>query len=122
MNSTVCAVAPLLALLFVSEVAAAAPHVPVIEVRRDNSAQDCPDTGGMVSRVNELTGQASVRPADGAPAELTLRVTLSASGAGYSAAIVAEGSRSGRRSIADIGADCAGLAEALAVTLALIGV
>ena len=120
MKTSVCAVAPLLALLFVSESSAAAPHVPIIEVTRDSSAQDCPDTGGMVSRVNDVTGQASVRAPGGAPAKLTLRVALSASGAGYAAEIVAEGSRSGRRRIADIGADCSGLAEALAVTLAII--
>ncbi len=120
MKSTICAVAPLLASLFVSEVSAATPHIPVIEVTHDGSAQDCPDTGGMVSRVNGVTGQASVRAAGGVPAKLTLRVTLSASGAGYTAEIVAQGSRSGRRRIADIGADCGGLAEALAVTLAII--
>ncbi len=95
-------------------------NIPLLEVVRSATASECPDASALVLRVNSVTGRNSVRSNAEVPANLTLRIQISASPTGYAAVIVAKGARSGRRRIADIGESCDGLTEALAVTLALI--
>jgi hypothetical protein len=90
-----------------------------LEVSRTPEASDCPDAAGLVERVHQIAEKPVMAVAPAA-ARLSFSVALSKEKAGYAAVLRAKGSRSGVRNIADIGDDCTGLADALAVTLAII--
>lgn len=107
---------------FTRSAVAAPPDPPPahLVVRRDDTASICPDADFLASRVNEITGWKALELTSSATTRLTLEVQLVGGKAGYSAQIRASGSRTGTRRIADIGNECVGLADALAVTLAII--
>lgn len=87
--------------------------------RAEPQAKDCPDATALSARVNEITGW-NAMATQSPTARLTIDVSITKDESGFAATLRASGSRTGTRHIADIGNDCSGLAEALAVTLAII--
>jgi len=104
----------------VAPVARADPLRASLVVTRGEGAEDCPDTGGVVARVREITGADTVSAPDGEPRETWVQVELVRELSGYRAVIAARGRRQGTRSIEDIGPGCSSLADALAITLVML--
>lgn len=98
------------------------PDTPLasLQVSKSDGAKDCPDAAGLADRVAQIAGKPVLDPTPSSALRLSFSVQLTANKAGYSAVLRAKGTRSGVRNIADIGSDCSGLADALAVTLAII--
>jgi hypothetical protein len=95
----------------------AARELPPLVVQRAPAASDCPDAAALALRVEKLAGKpAFVAKADagGAPA---FEVQILKSEEGYTAIVLAAGKS---RQIADAGPTCASLADALALTLAIL--
>jgi hypothetical protein len=90
-----------------------------IAVKRGTGAQDCPSARELAAAVDKVLGFAAV-DGSGSTANVMFDVEVSSSDAGYRAILKARGVRSGERRIDDIGSTCAGLADALAVTIAII--
>ncbi len=91
----------------------------IISVERGSAAADCPNTEALAESVNRITHRVSVvagRPED-TPG---IVVTLERDSSGYQARIEATTPIAGIREIKDPGASCVELANALAVTLALL--
>jgi hypothetical protein len=94
--------------------------IATLLVHRAESAADCPDAARLAAAIEQTLGARVVDTSGRAHTKLTLQVSLSSGNAGYVAILRARGTRSGERRIDDIGATCAGLQDALTVTLALI--
>lgn len=84
-----------------------------LNVERSEGARDCPDEVALGRAVE----QSVEHPLSGA---LAVHVALDRSGNSYTARIRVTGTRSGVRNLRVAGPDCSGLADALAVTLALL--
>jgi hypothetical protein len=91
-----------------------------VAVSRSTDAPDCPDAATLAVSVADIRGVPSLVTTRGADTRLQFEVEVTRNRSGYAAVIRASGSRSGERRIADIGEDCSGLAQALAVTIAII--
>jgi hypothetical protein len=111
-----------LSLLLLGQLAAPPPPASParLTLTRAAEASDCPDAPTLAARVSDVTGYEALTTDPAAAPRLSFEVQVTRGKAGYAAEIRASGSRSGTRRIADIGEDCTGLAEALAVTLAII--
>jgi hypothetical protein len=101
-----------------------------LTVQRDATATMCPDAAALSTRVTTLVGSPLVvaaepetRPgpeARGRRGDVSLEVALSCSAAGCQARIVTTGASRGMRVLDDPDPTCAGLADALTITLAML--
>jgi len=96
----------------------AAPLSAAIVVSRAPEAGDCPDTGQLATRVERIVGH-SLAPGGGPPA-LVVRAEFTRQGGAYEATLRTSGAREGERVLRDQGASCDALADAVAVTTALM--
>jgi hypothetical protein len=91
-------------------------EVPLaIVVARAPNASDCPDTANLAARVERITEGAGA-----APGETSVAVVFSRVNTGYEASIRLSGAREGERILHDEGPACDALADAVAVTTALL--
>lgn len=88
-----------------------------VEVVRSSDAFECPDTTALVARVIALRGSLSTRAELGS---ILLKVELSRANPGFSGTLRVSGLRGGIRRLHDDGPGCEGLAEAAAVSIAVI--
>ncbi len=95
---------------------AALHEVPLL-VQRAPGASDCLDAAGLADRVNELVGRKALVPADTPGQSFAFEIQLYKADEGYTAIMLAAG-RS--RQLEDPGPTCAGLSDALALTLAIL--
>lgn len=97
-----------------------APRAALV-VTRGEGAQDCPDSAALAERVRGVAG-ANVISAElgAAPFETWVQVAIARNFGGYGAQISTSGMRHGNRSLEDLGPSCASLADAIAVTLAIV--
>jgi hypothetical protein len=85
-------------------------------VERDAGTEDCPDTLALVQAIERINGDADgLRPAQAGDA--AIEVFIARDEQGYVARIEAPG---GIRELRDGGPSCAGMADALALTLAIL--
>jgi hypothetical protein len=116
-NHRVSAAAVLIALTIVS-LARAAPVAATLSVRRDG-AENCPDGATVQASVERILGR-SFRSRDDSPRQITAEITFRHSPRGLDAVVRARGARQGERTLTDPGPTCAALAQAVAVTVALL--
>ncbi len=90
-----------------------------LSVERLAGAESCPDASALAARVAELEPSAELSAGAKSSAR-HLSVTLSRQPEHWAAEIVLSGPRGGRRTLTDSGATCAGLGEAVALTLAML--
>lgn len=89
-------------------------------VQRAPEASDCPDAPALAAMIARLTSKAP-EPADVAPAGAErFDVEFSRGATRYRVVVRTRGSRAGVRTLDDPGATCASLAEATALTIAVI--
>jgi hypothetical protein len=98
----------------------AAPAAPVaidVEVARTPAAADCPTPDEMHAAVEHIVG----RRLDGATApHLRATVEFQRDAAGFAAIVLLSGAKTGERRLTDTGSTCAPLAQAVAVTIAVL--
>ncbi len=99
--------------------AAEAEGPVALQARATAGAADCPATEGLVAMINRLTEQLATRSASAGESP-SIVVSFDRDTAGYHGRIEAVGRIAGVREIDDAGATCAGLASALAVTVAVL--
>ena len=99
-------------------VALAAPLSAAILVSRGPEVPDCPDTQQLATRVERIVGHSL--EAEGAPPALVVRAEFTRQGGAYKATLQMSGAREGERVLRDDGASCNALADAVAVTTALM--
>jgi hypothetical protein len=90
----------------------------VFELVRAADASDCPDRDTLAARVAERLSQA--HPAARLPVAERVSIAIARTSGGYRATVSALGLEGGVRHLVDKGNDCAGLAEALVLTLTMI--
>ena len=95
----------------------AAPLSAAILVSRAADVPDCPDTEQLTARVERIVGHSL--DAEGAP-PLVVRAEFTRQGGAYKATLQMSGVREGERVLRDQGASCDALADAVAVTTALM--
>jgi len=95
----------------------AAPLSAAILVSRAADVPDCPDTEQLTARVERIVGHSL--EAEGAP-PLVVRAEFTRQGGAYKATLQMSGVREGERVLRDQGASCDALADAVAVTTALM--
>ena len=89
-------------------------------VKRAPEASDCPDAASLTSMIARLTPKGP-EPSDVAPPDADrFDVEFSRTAARYRVVVRARGSHAGVRALEDAGATCASLAEATALTIAVI--
>lgn|GEM_PF-1071954 len=97
-----------------------APKAALI-VTRGEGAQDCPDALALAERVRAVAGANVISSEPGSAAfETWVQVAIARNFNGYSAQISTSGLRHGSRTLEDVGPSCANLADAVAVTLAIV--
>ncbi len=94
---------------------ARADPLPALEVQRSPAAYDCPDARTLAAGVEAKMKRPALDPSSAGPPAFTVQIDRTTKG--YSATVLASGRL---RSIADDGASCAGLADALEITLAIL--
>jgi len=94
--------------------------LPALIVTRAPGAQDCPDAEGLAREVARMNGRPSLDPRARKTASTWLHVEINRGADGYAAVIRAQGNRTGERQLSDTGPSCENLAEALALTLAMV--
>jgi hypothetical protein len=99
---------------------AAAEPLATLEVERGSGAEECPDAPALARRVGELEPSASIATDASEPAKLRLRVRLERHPEHWRAQIQVSGARTGERTLTDSGAQCSGLGEAVALTIAML--
>lgn len=90
--------------------------LPRLAVRRAPDAPDCPDGARLAADVARQVGRPVFEPS-GSGSLPTVDVAIVRDGPGYQAMVVVEGRA---RRLADPGPSCAGLSEALAITIAIL--
>lgn len=95
---------------------AALHEVPLL-VQRAPAAADCVDAAALAERVNVLVGRKALVPSDGSGQSFAFEIQIFKAEDGYTAIMLAAG-RS--RQLDDPGSTCAGLSDALALTLAIL--
>jgi hypothetical protein len=95
-----------------------APLAAAIAVSRTPEAQDCPDSPRFAAQIERILGR-PLAAAGTAPA-IVAKVEFSRSAGLYEASVRLTGAREGERVLRDEGATCEGLADAVAVTTALL--
>jgi hypothetical protein len=104
----------------VSSAARADPARASLAVTRDEGSRGCPDSGALAERVETVAGKPLFdSPAD-APRDTWVTVEFVHDFGGYRAVISARGSRQGTRTLDDVGPECASLADAVSITLAIL--
>lgn len=94
----------------------AAAALPVeISVQRAPAAEECPGPAELRAAVDRIVQS----PAGNGPA-IVARVEFRRAEAGFEAQVLLEGPKPGERRLTDTGSSCAPLAQAVAVTLALL--
>ena len=96
----------------------AAPLSVAILVSRAPEVPDCPDTEQLAKRVERIVGHRL--DVDGTPPSLRVRAEFSRQGGAYQAMLQMSGAREGERVLHDQSASCDALADAVAVTTALM--
>ena len=89
-----------------------------MSVDRTPAAVDCPSAEALTAGVEAIVGRPLADSADSLP--MQVRVQFSRAEAGYQARLRLTGAREGERVLFDNGANCAALADAVAVTVALL--
>jgi len=100
--------------------AESSPAPSVSLALRAEPGSDCPSAQALAAVVNRRLGRTIVATESAAPLPTQVAVTISGTERGLSARLVATGARGGAREFFDSGATCAGLAEALALGMALM--
>jgi hypothetical protein len=95
-----------------------APLSATILVSRAPEARDCPDTEQLRARVERIVGHSLV--AADASRAFVVRAEFARPGDAYEATLRMSGVREGERVLRDHGASCEALADAVAVTTALL--
>lgn len=95
-----------------------APLSAAIIALRTPEASDCPDTERLAAEVERIVGRRLA--AAGAPNTLVVRAEFSRLDGIYQAKVQLTGAREGERVLRDEGATCEALADAVAVTTALL--
>jgi hypothetical protein len=95
-----------------------APLSAAIVVSRAPEASDCPDTGQLAARIERLVGHSLA--IEGATRAIVVRADFTRQGGAYEATLQMSGVREGERVLRDTGASCDALADAVAVTTALL--
>jgi hypothetical protein len=113
-----CAFLGLAALL--ASPAARADELPRLWVQRTNETLDCPDAGALAVSVARLMGRPALDTSDLAVSPTGYDVRVVRGQGGYEAVIRTIGRAGRSRKIVDPGEDCAGLADALALSLAIL--
>jgi predicted outer membrane lipoprotein len=96
-----------------------APLSAAIAVARAPSAEDCPDAERIGAQVERILGR-PLAAAGTVPAALAVKVEFARLGPSYVATVRITGAREGERELRDEGPTCEGLADAVAVTTALL--
>jgi hypothetical protein len=91
----------------------------VVAVSRAPSAEDCPDAERVAAQVERILGRPLAAPGT-APVALIVKVEFGRLGGTYEANVRLSGAREGERVLRDEGPTCEGLADAVAVTTALL--
>jgi hypothetical protein len=94
--------------------------LPALIVTRAPGAQDCPDATALAREVAHMNGRPSLDASARRTASTWLHVEINRGTDGYSAVIRAQGRRTGERRLSDTGPSCENLADALALTLAMV--
>jgi hypothetical protein len=94
--------------------------LPALIVTRSPGAQDCPDADALAREVARMNGRPSLDPSARKTASTWLHVEINRGADGFSAVIRAQGRRTGERQLSDTGPSCENLADALALTLAMV--
>lgn len=108
----------LLAALLVASVCRAQQRTLLL-VHRTPEAADCPDAAALAQAVHAIVGREVIGTSPD-PSATWIEVTMTRLKQGYFANVHTFGTNVGRRDISDSGADCRGLGEAVAVSLALM--
>ncbi len=98
----------------------ASPRASLV-VTRGDGAQGCPDAEALAEQVRTVAGANVVGVGLGPPAhaETWIQVSITRNFGGYGAQINSLGAHHGSRSLEDLGPNCASLADAVAVTIAI---
>lgn len=108
------------AFVFAAAICAAkiARAAPLVSVERAPVAEDCPDASALSRAIARMTPKAPVP--SGSEDNGAFRVLFERQQGGYSARIVVSGEHAGTRELSDPGERCSALADATALTIALI--
>ena len=93
---------------------------PSLTVTRDDGSRECPDSSSLEERVEAMAGKNLFNALENEPPDTWLQVEFVRSIEGYQAVISARGARQGKRTLDDVGPGCASLADAVAITLAIL--
>jgi hypothetical protein len=97
-----------------------AETLPALIVTRSSGASDCPDAEALAREVARMNGRPSLDPSGTTTANTRLHVEINRAADAYTAVIRAHGDRTGERHLSDTGPGCESLADALALTLAMV--
>jgi hypothetical protein len=111
-------VAALVASTLPAAVARAEAATAVLRVDRSADASVCEDAADLAVRINRIAARDAI--VQGAPAPVTLDVSFAKSGGKLRARVAVSGASHGERELDDDGPDCGALAEAVAVSVALL--
>jgi hypothetical protein len=112
-------VAAIVGLLLSLPLLADAEQKTALLVHRPEGAEGCPDAEQLAGQVHAIVGREVIGSGPGHDAAW-IEVTMTRLKHEYFATVHTFGSSVGRREISDAGPDCSGLAEAVAVSLALM--
>ncbi|MEI9942131.1 MAG: hypothetical protein WDO69_33365 [Pseudomonadota bacterium] len=99
---------------------AGAPRASLV-VTRSEGAEGCPDAAALAEQIRIVAGANVIGSGPSVtPIETWVQVTISRNFGGYSAQISTSGTRHGTRLLEDLGPACTSLADAVAVTIAMI--
>jgi hypothetical protein len=97
---------------------AISPQGIAFDLERGEGAESCPDHDTLAARVDRRVAQGQGSP--GVPVADSVAIAITQSEGGYVATVSVLGAEGGTRRLVDNNQDCAGLAEALTLTLAMI--
>lgn len=100
--------------------ARAEPARASLTVTRDDGSRECPDSPALAARVETVTGKSLFDASSAEPRDTWVQVEFVRSIGGFHAVISARGTRQGKRTLDDVGPECASLADAVAITLAIL--
>jgi hypothetical protein len=98
-------------------VAKGGPAVARLGVERASDAAGCDDAAALAARVNRVAGRPAIVEEAG---DVTLAISIRRTATGFTAHLVATGIRHGDRDFEDAGQSCEGLADGIAVSVALL--
>jgi hypothetical protein len=111
-------------LLLVSSILRALPaHADggsTLELERAAGTESCPDAAELVNRVAELEPSARLRTGAPVTGSAHFRIEIERRPEHWRARILVGGTKSGDRTLTDSGESCAGLVDAVALTLAIL--